>query len=43
MTDTTLATAYFTTKAALIVAGIWIGVVTKCEHWLLLTILGAVI
>lgn len=36
-------TAYFALKAALIVAGIWIGIVTKCEHWLLLTIWGAVI
>lgn len=43
MTGNQLAIGYFATKAALIVAGIWIGIVTKCEHWVLLSILGAVI
>ncbi len=38
-----IAIPYFTIKTTMIVAGIWIGIVTKCEHWLLLTILGAVI
>lgn len=34
---------YFLVKALLIFGGIYLGVVTKCEHWLLLTILGAAI
>lgn len=34
---------YFATKDGLIVAGVWIGIVTKCEHWLLLAILGVAI
>lgn len=43
MTGNQLAAGYFVIKTALIVAGIWLGIVTKCEHWLLLSILGAVI